>query len=47
MRKKSKQGLLEHNTVVATASMVIRNKLEFNDKLVYHIIHSIVYGLVN
>lgn len=36
-----------HNTVVATASMVIRNKLEFNDKLVYHIIHSIVYGLAN
>lgn len=36
-----------HNTVIATASMVIRNKLEFNDKLAYQIIHSTVYGLAN
>lgn len=36
-----------HNTVLSTALLVIRNKLEFNDKLTYQIIHSTVYGLAN
>lgn len=38
---------LFHNNVVSTAILISKGKMKFSEEIIYHIIHSLVYGMAN
>ncbi len=45
--KENLYATLFHNNVVSTAILFSKGKMEYSEETIYHIIHSLVYGMAN
>lgn len=45
--KEKLYATLFHNNVISTAILIAKGKMEYTEETIYHIIHSLVYGMAN